>query len=233
MNEVYNLFPTPIIRVGATEENYIPVQIEIKNAIDDILNNSDSSSLSYLSNDVKATSISKKTYNFIEKFNCKNLEKRIYAAVNEYLNSIGWQGDSEFVIKNSWINLTDKGNSHGHHCHPGYTISGTYYFRVSEEQGCISFNNPNPAMMHCQFPQSQASPQTVDIVPDDGDILLFPSWLMHTTRVNESNEQRVSVAFNLDYNGRDDVVLGLVKRSNIPFHKKEWSLRGIFTKHEN
>jgi uncharacterized protein (TIGR02466 family) len=227
MSDLYNLFPTPVIRVPANENNYDIVQIEIKDAMEEIFKSKDASSLSYFYKGADAAKISEKTYDFIEKYNCVNLKNRILEAAHDYANKIGWQGPRDFEIKGSWLNITVKGDSHGHHCHPGYAISGTYYYRVSEEQGSISFNNPNPIMMHCQFPQGQLTTQTADIVPDDGDILLFPSWLMHTTRMNRSDEDRISIAFNIDYIGGDEIVFGLAKHSHTPIHRTEKSLKSI------
>lgn len=233
MTDLYNLFPTPVIRVPADDINYHPTQREIQSALKIIDETNDTTSVTYLYKGKNETSISKKTYDFIEKFNCKSLEKRIYAAVNEYIDRAGWRGGTEFLIKNSWINIIEEGQSHTHHCHPGYSISGTYYYRVSSEQGSISFSNPNIAMMNCQFPQGVVSPQTTDIIPDDGDIILFPSWLSHTTRNNTSNEDRISIAFNIDYVGSNDIAFGLTKQSNAPYHSKEVSLKNIVRKNED
>jgi len=227
MTELYNLFPTPVIRVPATEENYVPVQLEIKAAIEQIKKTKDSSSLTYMYKRTPETDIYEKTYDFLEKFNCVTLTRRIYNAVDEYVERIGWTSPRKFAIKGSWINIAEKGVNHSHHCHPGYLISGTYYFRVNEEQGSINFNNPNPLMMHGQFPQGISCPQTVDIIPDDGDIILFPSWLVHSTRKNKTSDDRISVAFNIDYIGSSEVTIGLIKESHQPYARTEHSLRSI------
>jgi uncharacterized protein (TIGR02466 family) len=184
--ELYSLFPTPIVRIPANEKNYETVQLEIKSAIEKITKENDSSSLTYLYKGAPETSISNKTYDFIEKFQCDQLKNRIYEAITQYVDRIGWFGERNFIIKNSWINIIDQEVLHGQHCHPGYTVSGVYYYRISEKQGTIAFNNPNPLMFSCNFPQGVLCPQTVDIVPNDGDIILFPSWLVHSTRKNKS-----------------------------------------------
>ena len=228
MIESYLLFPTPVVRIPANERNYDIVQQEIKSAIEKIEETGDSSSLTYLYKGTPETSISNKTYDFIEKFHCENLKNRIYEAVVEYVNRIGWHGERNFVIRNSWINITEQDTAHGTHCHPGYTISGVYYYRVNEEQGTLSFNNPNPLTFSCNFPQGAVCPQTVDIVPDDGDIILFPSWLVHSTRKNKSTESRISIAFNIDYIGGSDIAFGLAKESHRPYHKIEHSLKKLY-----
>ena len=113
------------------------------------------------------------------------------------------------------------------HCHPGYDISGVYYFRVSKQQGGLSFNNPNVISFHGQFPQGPLCPQTLTVIPDDGDIVLFPSWMIHGVKKNSSDEQRISVAFNLDYTGSNEIAFGLAKQSHIPYHRLEQSIKGI------
>jgi ectoine hydroxylase-related dioxygenase (phytanoyl-CoA dioxygenase family) len=35
--------------------------------------------------------------------------------------------------------------------------------------------------------------------PYDGDILLFPSYLLHTIHRNDSNQQRINMAFDAIY----------------------------------
>jgi uncharacterized protein (TIGR02466 family) len=229
MTILHTLFPTPVLQVPATNENYNLVQLEIQAAWKQIQDTSDFTSVSYFCRESQ-TVLSAKTYDFIEKYNCKHLEARIYKAVDEYVKQSGWRGMCDgFVIKDSWINVMDEGDFHTLHCHPGYTISGTYYFRVSDKQGSIRFNNPNNLMFHCAFPQGQISPQTTDIVPDDGDIILFPSWLVHGTQKNATKEQRISIAFNIDpVNPVDQRVLGLMKGSHIPVNKIIPSIRDMF-----
>jgi uncharacterized protein (TIGR02466 family) len=228
---MYSLFPTPVLRVPATLKNYDPVQLEIKAAWESIQKEKDYSSTSYLYKDSDIR-LADKTYDFIEKFNCVNLKNRILQAANEYLDTAGWSGmftgDDRVVIKNSWINIADRNGFHDVHCHPGYAISGSYYFRVNEDQGAITFNNPNPMMFACEFPGGRLCPQKIDVVPDDGDILLFPSWLVHSTKKNTTDEQRIGVAFNIDLvNVVQDRVYGLNKGTHIPYVGKEISLRGL------
>lgn len=231
MSEIYSLFPTPVLRVPATLENYDPVQLEIQAAWNLIQSTKDFSSTSYLYKDTDIR-LADKTYDFIEKFNCVNLKNRIIDAANEYLDKSGWSGmftsDERVVIKNSWINIAGVGDFHDVHCHPGYAISGSYYFRVSEKQGALTFNNPNPMMFACEFPGGRMCPQRTDVVPDDGDIILFPSWLVHSTRKNTTVEDRIAIAFNIDLiNVVEDRVLGLNKGTHIPQHGKELSLKGL------
>lgn len=218
---LYNLFPTPVLKVPADPNTYDSIQIEIRNAIDKINNDQNYSDVTYLykKNNV---SLSNKTYDFIENYNCNKLKERIKYAALKYIKQVQWSGqwvdDNNLInIKNSWLNIIEFGDNRGQHCHPGYSISGVYYYRIESSMGSIMFNNPNPLMFSCSFPQGNISPQFSGISPHRGDIILFPSWLVHSTVKNKNEEDRISVAFNIDLDNLiSDKVYGLVKGTHIP-----------------
>jgi uncharacterized protein (TIGR02466 family) len=232
-DNLYLLFPTPIVRIPATEDNYNQSQIEVKRAIEDIEASGDTSTVTYNYGAKKDTPIGAKTYDFIEKYKCKNLKERITDATYKYLDKISWSGSRTFEIRNSWINIADPDEDNTQHCHPGYTISGTYYFRVNEKQGVICFHNPNVVTHAGNFPQGTVCPQTTNIVPDDGDILLFPSWLTHSVKKNRSQEQRISVAFNIDIVSDDSIAFGLIKQNAVPQHPTIHSTKTIIQELKN
>jgi uncharacterized protein (TIGR02466 family) len=223
---LYNLFPVPVLRVPADPNTYDSIQIEVKEAWETIQKTENYSDVTYLYKKNK-TKLEDKTFNFIENYNCVKLKNRIEKSALEYLNYSGWtgkwNGDTPIRLKDSWLNVIQPGDNHTQHCHPGYYISGVYYFRVDESLGSIAFNNPNPLMFSCGFPQGLVSPQISHLVPTRGDIILFPSWLVHSTVKNNNNgEDRISVAFNIDLeNLIGERVFGLVKGSHVPFIKRE------------
>ena len=214
---IINLFPTPIYRDPATLSNYHPVQLEIQDCLKYIKDNDDLENVSYIYKDAGIRKKEKPEAGYfindhiIKKHNLKNLEDRIYEALHKYLSHVNWSGlltsdpvvpetiGNTFKIMNSWINIAEKGVKHDYHAHPGYLIAGVYYFRVSKEQSGINFNNPNLMMYNCNFPEGQLSPQSIEFIPNDGDIILFPAWLQHGTHENQSDEERISVAFNINY----------------------------------
>ena len=38
----------------------------------------------------------------------------------------------------------------------------------------------------------------VEIEPEEGDLLLFPAYLMHGVNRNETDEDRIVISFNVD-----------------------------------
>lgn len=208
------LFPTPIWKDPATIYNYDPVQLEIQAALKDIKDNNNLNDVSDIYKDAKDHNKNHKhgyiiKNNIIKNYNMLNLKERIIVALDRYTRGVDWTYISKFndelvvsgdwKIMNSWINIAEKGVNHDFHSHPGYTISGIYYYRVSAEQGGLGFNNPNPIVYNAGFPEGRTNPQSIELIPSDGDIVLFPSWLQHGTFENTSEEERISIAFNIDF----------------------------------
>jgi len=218
MKGLIPLFPTLIYRDPALVSNYDLVQKEVKDCLNKILKDDDLNEVSWIYEEAGKRREAKRdelhdyliSDDLIGKFDLKNLKDRIYTAVDRYVRLTQWSrifggrltedahGKFEIVLRNSWMNIQSKGTSHEWHCHPGYTIAGVYYMRVNADQGGIQFQNPNIMMQNCWFPESSRSSQSIELIPDDGDIVLFPAWLMHNTMKNTTDEDRISVAFNID-----------------------------------
>jgi len=212
------LFPTPIYKDPATVYNYDPVQIEIRDCLQYIKDNDDLENVSFIYKDSGKRKQEKELGGYfisddlIGKHNLKNLEARIYEALERYLAGVEWTTvihnpdpvipnlkGGNFKIMNSWINIAEKNVKHDYHSHPGYTIAGVYYFRVSDAQGGLCFNNPNLMLYNAGFPEGRCSPQSIELIPADGDLILFPAWLQHATHANTTDEERISIAFNINY----------------------------------
>ena len=83
-----------------------------------------------------------------------------------------------------WFNIAGKGESTGLHNHSASAcVSGVYYLRVPENSGNIVFRKEDL--------------DDVEYAPREGVMLLFPSELNHAVKENQNEEERVSLAFNL------------------------------------
>jgi len=107
-----------------------------------------------------------------------------------------------------WANVNRRGSFNAIHTHPDAILSGAAYLKVDgEAQGVIQFldaREGNPTThWRCFMNLNEATPLTeeaVTIVPREGDILLFPGWVKHWVTPNETDEARVTVAFNIRMN---------------------------------
>lgn len=103
------------------------------------------------------------------------------------------------MIPDGWINVNPKGAYNAPHDHPGCFWSGVYYVQVPEgagEAGIIEFLSPHEVLPHNGIIQAAITADKRRIRPTPGTVLLFPSQLVHWVHPNESDEERVTIAFN-------------------------------------
>lgn len=101
-----------------------------------------------------------------------------------------------YYLRNSWANI-NKGTSFNRaHVHPGSQLSGCLYIKVPG--GTIEFHDPRirASMENQRYDTCPENYEIYTVKPEEGDFIVFPSWLVH--RVNPSNctEDRASVASN-------------------------------------
>jgi uncharacterized protein (TIGR02466 family) len=106
-------------------------------------------------------------------------------------------------IDTFWVNINPKGAYNALHNHPNCVLSGTYYVRTPEKCGRLRFRDPREGSRLWFWPldpeaKSDARQwRQVNYEPKAGRIVMFPHWLEHDVEANQSNTERVSIAFNL------------------------------------
>jgi len=113
------------------------------------------------------------------------------------------------IIGNMWANINPPGGYNRPHIHPNSHFSGVYYIKAPQNSGEIVFNDPRSAA-HMIMPErvKDVKPPShlwreVRVIPLEGRMLMFPSWLWHCVEPNESNDIRISVSFNFIQKGFD------------------------------
>lgn len=99
-----------------------------------------------------------------------------------------------------WANISPPGDGHTPHTHPNNYLSGVYYVQTQKGADTISFDDPRPqtniiAPLTSEITDENAG--QIHITTKNGLLLLFPSWLQHRVPRNESNQARISIAFNI------------------------------------
>ena len=182
-DKVIPLFPTPIYK--SIISNFSEVQSEIDNCISDI--NFEMvegwGSTHYLSDPNFKSS-------FIHEKKLNNLEKAIDFSLNEYCGNYG----SYDIIK-SWATLFKRGNYAHIHAHGEADLAGVYYYKTGTLEGDPSFFFCTPVV------GSEASifwgEQRLSMRPEEGTMLIFPGWLRHGVTTNDTDNDRVSISFNI------------------------------------
>ena len=107
-------------------------------------------------------------------------------------------------ITDCWANVSYRGHSHPTHTHPNNYLSGVYYLRAPAGCGQIVFFDPRPqasAITPSLSENTVANSNQMFIAPEPGKLVLFHSWLPHYVEANQSDEARVSIAFNVMLKG--------------------------------
>ena len=109
----------------------------------------------------------------------------------------------DFSIHN-WININKKGNYNNRHTHLDSRIflCGVYYIKAPKNCGRIRLWDPR-GVLHNSMTDNRYFNDGHEynyINVEEGMIIYFPSWLEHDVEPSKSNEDRISVAFNLFVN---------------------------------
>jgi uncharacterized protein (TIGR02466 family) len=130
-----------------------------------------------------------------------NLFLLVKAECNNILHEFNITGSCN--IKSAWINANNYKDFNKIHTHPGSFLSGVFYIKTPDNSGNIYFENPNPIVEHSLYgikirERNLLNSISYEIKPQENDLLIFPSYLPHYVKPNLSNEERISLAFNVE-----------------------------------
>lgn len=102
----------------------------------------------------------------------------------------------------AWANINGPGSYNQYHSHPDCLWSGVYYVRAGnydedtvKKPGHLKLYDPRGAIDQLSHP-GYGWGKNVNIPPEDGLMVLFPSWLHHSVNTFDSDTTRISIAFN-------------------------------------
>tara|TARA_B100000287_G_scaffold201493_1_gene190318 strand:- start:1403 stop:1945 length:543 start_codon:yes stop_codon:yes gene_type:complete len=110
----------------------------------------------------------------------------------DYIQDLENQMEFRAKINSMWYQQTTRGQYHEVHNHGSVGLSCVWYleFDPSVHQATT---------FYCPF----ADPLTGDLLQEtpkvkEGDLIVFPSYLLHEQKPNQSDVRRTAVSFNLD-----------------------------------
>ena len=133
----------------------------------------------------------------------KALSEKIMLLSKEYFDDMKWLYN-DYEITDMWGTISPINHYHRPHTHSNNILSGVFYLK-SDEKANIIFADPRkeahvlePKINDWQLNNAPNwnYPSTVN------RLILFPSWLVHHVPVNTSNQNRISVAFNVMLRGK-------------------------------
>ena len=99
-------------------------------------------------------------------------------------------------IYNAWFAQYSENDKHNWHTHPLSNLSAVYYLELPKKELVTEF-------------KGKFKPKV-----KEGDILFFPSYMMHRSPINKSNKRKTVIAFNCDFR--------ISNIENIDFTKKSF-----------
>lgn len=128
-------------------------------------------------------------------FNNKNLFNFLLAHIPLHPN----HKLKNFTLQ-AWININDFGDWNDIHSHSDNNVflSGIVYVKCPENCGNIRMYDPRnlPKNDYSKYYDHDKG-NYIKIQPYEKMVLLFPPWLNHLVEPNRSNDQRISIAFNI------------------------------------
>ena len=136
--------------------------------------------------------------------NIKPLIKVINDKSIELYQHFEFNKNNTIELDNIWININKKYSFNSVHNHPGALFSGVYYVKCSLHSGSINMINPNVSHRYVidegmidRYNYFNSSNWYYK--PNPGDLIIFPGWLSHEVEPNLDDEDRISIAFNINY----------------------------------
>ncbi len=126
----------------------------------------------------------------------KILESKIKACLETYLAETEFATDAthQCYSLQMWANILGNGGHQISHIHPDALISGVYY--ISTPKSLKSEDTLTHREGWLVFSQAESQKQKY-VKPEEGLLVLFPSYFFHETVPIKYNESRICVAFDV------------------------------------
>ena len=122
-----------------------------------------------------------------------SLTKKLSPSLEKIAEDVGMS----FDVSNAWININRKNNFNKLHLHPHCAFSVIVYLKTNDNSGKITFYNPAAVDSFLIDDTLNHFYGTYSFIPKVGDVLVFPAYLKHFVEPNLSDEDRISIAFNM------------------------------------
>ena len=140
------------------------------------------------------------------------LKKKIDLFIEDYFAKIIFPPESiSPYITQSWLNYTEINEHHHPHHHPNSYLSGILYIAADKDHDNVTFGHNRYDQINISPTQGNEFNSIILSFPvETGEIIIFPSSLMHSVPVKKGKNRRISLSFNVFVKGN----LGQVRDSN-------------------
>lgn len=190
MDEVFGLFPTPFMRARATLHEALVARLAEHFSSIAKNDNSSSTNLSH------TTMLRPQDSPLLAK-----AAELIAPKLTEYgLHLLGER--MRWLMKEMWVNVMDTGGRQAMHNHANSFISGVVFLtRTHPGSQTVFMKAPGGTDFLMKNDHKGTTPNEfcadkwISPAPDPGDMILFPSYLMHAVPPNQG-DRRITLSFN-------------------------------------
>ena len=137
-------------------------------------------------------------------FSVQKEDDILHSLIINCLASFPYIKESYNIFADAWININPSGSYNIKHNHPTCDLAGVLWIKCPKDCGEIIFDNPSAFQTfktinayEDKFKDVNKIHHTYFFPPVEGRVLIFPSHLDHNVRENKSQEDRISVSFNI------------------------------------
>ena len=127
--------------------------------------------------------------------------KQMFNHISNRLIKEGLNYDNKLEISSSWFTKTHKGEQSPMHDHKNCVFSAVYYYGDYDDKvGNLIFKNPIVNLTSYRLnvgKSNKFNTYDIEITPQSGSLLIFPSYVSHKIDVHKSEIPRLSLAFNM------------------------------------
>jgi len=142
----------------------------------------------------------------LESQDLERFKQFLQQQIDEYAQNVCGVSD-KFYITNSWIARNPTGIDHHRHNHPNSIFSGVYYLKANENTAPITLHAESPIfkkfLLDYHYKEYNLFNSNDWSFPvKTGSLIIFPSWVDHSSSVNESPHDRTLLGFNSFVRGK-------------------------------
>jgi len=142
------------------------------------------------------------------------IKDRFFSIATNYAKDV-LQIDNQLSMPHSWIAITKKGDDHHEHIHQNAFFSIVYYARIKSGNLHLQLEKSTIEKIfnfHYQIRNYNIYNSSAwEIVPQEGDFIVFPADIRHSTSPNESDEDRIIFGANFFLTGETGDQVQLTK----------------------
>lgn len=132
----------------------------------------------------------------------QNLIGKLQTIITKNIHTYEFDCQLDIKVRNAWLNINGNGNKNRPHVHPCSEFACVYYLKTPQDCGNLVLLKNSTYRMDgiADLPAKETNVLNCDsffIQPEENRFVMFPGYVEHLVEKNNSNEDRISLSFNL------------------------------------